>query len=153
MLVLRDWRLSDAAMILEASLDPYVRRMLGLRAGCGRRAAENWVRRAEATSLVMELDGEAVGEVGLEPDAFGYSALLSYWVLPRLRGRGLAERGAALLCEKAVGLVLTAYVSERNVASVRILEKLGFQRGGLIRQYAGYPGASDTYTYFRLPRS
>ena len=61
--------------------------------------------------------------------------------------------GGRLCYVKAVGLVLTAYVSERNVASVRILEKLGFQRGGLIRQYAGYPGASDTYTYFRLPRS
>ena len=152
-LVLRRWRLSDAGLILEACADPYVRRMLGLRPGCGRRAAENWIRRAAVTSLVMELDGEAVGEVGLEPDAFEYSALLFYWVLPRLRGQGVAERAAALICGKAAGLVLTAYVSERNRASVRTLEKLGFQRGGLIRQYAGYPGPRDTYTYFRLPVS
>lgn len=151
-LLLRPWRLSDADLILEACADPYVRRMLGLRAGCGRRAAENWIGRAAATSLVLELDGEPVGEVGLEPDAFEYSALLYYWVLPRMRGRGLAERGAALICRRvSAGLVLTAYVSERNLASLRVLAKLGFQRGGLIRHYAGYPGPRDTYTYFRLP--
>lgn len=99
----------------------------------------------------MVLDGEPLGEVGLELDAFGYSALLHYWVVPRARGQGLAERAARMVCDRAVGLILTAYVSERNLASLRVLEKLGFQRGGRIRQFAGYPGPRDTYTYFRLP--
>lgn len=148
---LRPWRISDLELIQEACLDPSVRRMLGLRPGCGRRAVENWIARVGSTSLVMELDGQLVGEVGLEPDASGRSALLSYWVLARFRGRGLAQQGAGLMCERGAGLVLTAYVSERNLASVRVLEKLGFQRGGLIRQYAGYSGPRDTYIYFRLP--
>ncbi|MBX3172593.1 MAG: GNAT family N-acetyltransferase [Candidatus Eremiobacteraeota bacterium] len=150
-LKLRPWSPDDAGLIQEACAEPYLRRMLGLRSGAGRRAAENWIRRADETSLVIEQDGEALGEVGLQPDAFAYSALLHYWVLPRVRGQGLAERAARLLCDQAAGLILTAYVSERNRASLRVLEKLGFQRGGSIRQYAGFPGPRDTYTYFRLP--
>lgn len=148
---LRPWCLEDVPLLQEACSDPALRRMIGLRQGCGRRAAENWIGRVDSSSLVMVLNGEPVGEVGLEPDAFGHSALLHYWVLPRLQGNGLAERAARMVCDQAVGLIVTAYVSERNLASVRVLEKLGFQRGGRIRQFAGYPGPRDTYTYFRLP--
>ena len=139
------------ALVQEASRDPYVRRMLGLRSGCGKRAAENWILRSDGNSWVIDLDGQAVGEVGLTPDPYGYSAQLYYWVVTSRRGQGLAERAARLACEQAGGLYLTAYVSARNLASVRVLERLGFRRGRRVADYAGYPGARDTDSYFRLP--
>jgi RimJ/RimL family protein N-acetyltransferase len=148
---LRPWTLADFALVQEASLDSYIQRMIGLRPACGRRAAENWIGRTDSTSLVIQVGEEAVGEVGLQPDAFDYSAQLHYWVLGRMRGQGLAERAARLVCAQAGRLLLTAYVSERNRASLRILEKLGFQRGARVGHYAGYPGVRDTYSYFRLP--
>lgn len=149
MLRLRKWRLSDVELVREASLDPYVASMLGLRRGCGARAARNWIGRA--SGLVIELDGQGLGEVGLQPDAVGYSAGLWYWVLARARGQGIATRAAQLVCQRAGSMVLTAYVSERNLASLRVLQSLGFERGARTSQYAGYPGARDTYSYFRLP--
>ncbi len=150
-MLLRAWSSEDVALVREASRDSYVRRMLGLRSGCGERAAGNWIRRTDACSQVIEVDGQGVGEVDLTPDAYGYSAQLSYWVLARFRGRGLAERAARLACGQADGMYLTAYVSARNLASIRVLERLGFQRGRRVADYAGYPGVRDTDSYFRLP--
>lgn len=127
---LRRWKLEDALLVQEASLDAYVAGMIRVTPGCGRTAAQNWIRRAmESHSRVIVEGGEALGEVGITPDAFGYSGVLHYWVLARARGRGLAQRAAALACQGAGKLLLTAIVSERNAASVKVLEKLGFQRG------------------------
>lgn len=101
---LRRWKLEDALLVQEASLDAYVAGMIRVTPGCGRTAAQNWIRRAmEGHSRVIVEEGEALGE-------------------------------AALACQGAGKLLLTAIVSERNAASVRVLEKLGFQRGARTRE-------------------
>ncbi|MBS2038336.1 GNAT family N-acetyltransferase [bacterium] len=146
-LLIRRWRSSDVELARGASLDRSIAGMMDMRSGMGRRAAQNWI--ARSSGLVIEWGGQAVGEVGLQPDASETSAALWYWVLPPYRGQGLAYRASALVCARARGLILTAFVSERNFASVRILQKLGFQRGERTSQYAGYSGPRDTYTYFR----
>lgn len=46
--------------------------------------------------------------------------------------------------------MVTAFVSERNLASRRVLEKLGFVRAGQSTLWAGYPGPRDTCSYFRV---
>jgi RimJ/RimL family protein N-acetyltransferase len=43
-----------------------------------------------------------------------------------------------------------------NPASARVLEKCGFEREGILRNWAVYPAlgdrATDNYSYVRIPR-
>lgn len=149
---LRPWQNVDVELVQEAALDPFVARMAGIRRPCGRRAALHWIARRDSVVIVESASGAGVGEIGLSVDDRAHHGEFYYWVLPRYRGRGLATAAGALVCRRALQVmrVLSAYVSERNQGSVRVLEKLGFQRGGRCRRYAGYPGPRDTYTYFRF---
>jgi RimJ/RimL family protein N-acetyltransferase len=79
-------------------------------------------------------DDEAVGTVELRPSPTGDEADLSYFVLPELRGQGLASRAvAASLAWGASDLGLRRArigCDVQNVASRRVAEKCGFRLSG-----------------------
>lgn len=96
-----------------------------------------------------------IGDLGFRLDALNLSARLGYRLAPSHRGRGIAS--------KAVGAVVAygfetlelnrieAGVNVANERSIRVLEKLGFQREGLLRQTRLARGAYyDSYMYSRL---
>jgi RimJ/RimL family protein N-acetyltransferase len=61
---------------------------------------------------------------------------IGYFVLPHARGRGVATTVARLLAEHAFSLGImrvAAYVNVGNVASERVLERVGFTREGVVR--------------------
>ena len=104
----------------------------------------NWVARSK-------LDNNCLGrvEVTIRQDA---SAYLAYEIEMASWGRGFAteacRRGIeALFGEFGVTLIV-AEVDTRNVASIRVLERLGFQRGGLRKNADFFKGStSDEFTY------
>lgn len=81
------------------------------------------------------LDGTCVGTVDYDPDvADGLEpgdVNIAYGVAPWVRGRGIAVRAVELICgmlrEREVGTRAVIRTDERNLASVRVAEKAGFE--------------------------
>jgi RimJ/RimL family protein N-acetyltransferase len=84
-------------------------------------------------------DGTAVGWVTLyRIDREHRRAEIGYLLDPALWGRGLGRRMLGLAIGHAIGTLglhrIEADVDPRNLASCRLLESLGFQREGLLRE-------------------
>ena len=92
------------------------------------------------THFAIEVDGEAAGGIGLDPqvDIHAISAELGYWLGRAVWGRGIATAAVRAL----TGFVfehdrwrrLFAGVFSTNPASMRVLEKVGYRREGVFRQ-------------------
>lgn len=87
------------------------------------------------------------------------SALLSYWLAPPFRGRGLARAVVRPIVDHAfvqLGLVrLDAFVREDNAASRALLVSLGFQLAGRALGLAtpGGAGEDDPVLAYVCPRT
>jgi RimJ/RimL family protein N-acetyltransferase len=96
----------------------------------------------EATGWAIEVDGEAVGGIGITPreGIFAKSAEFGYWLGERYWGRGIMSTAVRAVAPWALAhfelLRLESWVFARNVASMRVLEKCGFVREGLLRRSA-----------------
>lgn len=98
-----------------------------------------WLARAVDESdraWAIEIDGAAVGGISLHPgvDVHRHSAELGYWLGRRYWGRGImtavigAFAGPAMDAFRLHRLHATVYAN--NPASMRVLEKAGFEREG-----------------------
>jgi ribosomal-protein-alanine N-acetyltransferase len=80
---------------------------------------------------------------------------LGYWLLEGGRGRGVATRVVRALADRAFAADVNrveAVVRPQNEASIRVLERVGFQREGLLRSLLRYRGErSDAFLYSLLP--
>jgi len=108
--------------------------------------ALDWVQLASSEGLnlvfAIDIDGFAVGAVGLRPgeDVNRLSAEIGYWLGEEFWGRGIATEALAAVTEYAfqtLGMArVYAEVFEWNAASMRVLEKCGFEREGVLRKAA-----------------
>jgi RimJ/RimL family protein N-acetyltransferase len=93
-------------------------------------------------SFAIEYGGEAVGGVGFQMgrDISRMSAEMGYWLGEEFWGRGFATRVVAASSEwaldnyKLTRVFATAF--SHNVGSIRVLEKAGFEREGVMRRSA-----------------
>jgi RimJ/RimL family protein N-acetyltransferase len=106
------------------------------------------------TSFAVEVDGEAAGSVSLRlgHDIERHSAEIGYWLGEELWGRGVMSAAVGAVTKYAfdsIGLKrVFAVPFIRNPASVRVLERAGFQREGLMRGSALKNGELlDQYLY------
>lgn len=86
------------------------------------------------------------------------SAFVGYSLDEAHTGKGIATEALAVICQFAfeeIGIHrLEAYVSPKNVGSVRVLEKAKFEREGLLRQLLYVNGKwEDHYMYALLEDS
>jgi RimJ/RimL family protein N-acetyltransferase len=102
------------------------------------------VARGTPEGLVYEVQAETAG--------------IGYWVLARARGRGFASAAAGLLTRWATAEAglrrIEGLVDQDNIASIRVLERCGFQREGLLRDFLELGGdgrRGDAYVYSLLP--
>lgn len=94
------------------------------------------------SSFAIEFGGEAVGGVGflIGRDIARISAEMGYWLSEQYWGRGIATRAVTAMSEwafdnyKLTRVFAMAFV--HNNASVRVLEKSGFERECLLRRSA-----------------
>ncbi|SCL54005.1 Protein N-acetyltransferase, RimJ/RimL family [Micromonospora citrea] len=113
-----------------------------------RLAESGWLTGDIARLLILDaVTGEPAGSCGLSyTDVAAGEASLGYALLPAARGRGLATRAVRLLAGWAFGPAgvarLVAGTLPDNVASHRVLEKVGFRREGLLR--GRLPGLAGT---------
>ena len=78
---------------------------------------------------------------------------IGYFVLPHARRRGLATTIARLLADHAFSLGIervAAYVNVGNVASERVVERVGFTREGVVRSMPKPDGRRVDKTLFSL---
>lgn len=104
--------------------------------------ADQWIRLANAPGrsipLAIELDGVAIGGIGARAGEgiFVRTAHFGYWLGEAYWGKGLATAAGRALLEHlkkdARFVRLEAPVFEWNPASMRVLEKLGFERVALL---------------------
>ncbi len=123
--------------------------------------AERWVAYNETlapiVNFAIDCEGRAVGGAGLVigGDVHRRTAEIGYWIGRSWWGRGLATAAVCALTELAFGELqlvrVFAGVFAHNTASVRVLEKAGFEREGLMRGWAFKDGAHvDALLYARV---
>ncbi|TYC07061.1 GNAT family N-acetyltransferase [Micromonospora sp. WP24] len=114
---------------------------------CGLSASQ-WLTGELARLLILDAaTGEPAGSCGLSvSDPQAGEGTVGYALLPQWRGRGYATRAVRLLAGWAFGPTglarLAAGTVPENVASHRVLEKVGFRREGLLR--GRLPGLAGT---------
>jgi [ribosomal protein S5]-alanine N-acetyltransferase len=106
--------------------------------------AENWVATANQSEpsvhLAIALEGKAVGGIGVVAGegVARHTAQFGYWLGESYWGRGIATAAArAMVAHVFSGsyfVRLEAAVFVWNPASMRILEKVGFVREGVLRK-------------------
>ena len=106
----------------------------------------------------FKIDGELVGQIGMNGvnNRMG-TAEIGYTVGEKFQGRGIATVAVGLILDKIFSETkirrIIAYVHEENVASCRVLEKLGFMREGLLREHYIVNGAPANEVIFGVLRS
>lgn len=92
------------------------------------------------TNFAIDVEGEAVGGIGvvLHEDVERCSAEIGYWLGEKYWGRGIASaalKAFTAYAFDAFGLTrVYALPFAHNAASVKILEKAGYRREGLLRR-------------------
>jgi [ribosomal protein S5]-alanine N-acetyltransferase len=141
-LLLRPPTLADVDAYFEMASDPEFA-VFGARQPADRAAmyraleriiAVSWAQRPE---FAIEWEGQMVGRVMLDMDRVNLVATLGYGVAREHWGRGIASEAAQAVTDYAFAELgvekVAARVDPRNLASVRVLEKLGMQREGVLR--------------------
>jgi len=93
-------------------------------------------------SFAIEYGGEAVGGVGFQigRDIARTSSEMGYWLSEEFWGRGIATRAVTAMSDwsfenyKLTRVFAMAFA--HNAASIRVLEKAGFEREGVMRRSA-----------------
>jgi ribosomal-protein-alanine N-acetyltransferase len=91
------------------------------------------------TNFAIDVEGAAVGGFGYVPgtDVERYSAEVGYWLGEGMWGRGIATEALGLFTRYAFAelrlLRLFALPLADNIASIRVLEKAGYTREGILR--------------------
>jgi RimJ/RimL family protein N-acetyltransferase len=108
--------------------------------------AKSWVRLATTTGLnqvfAIDVDGFAVGAIGLRPgeDVHRLSAEIGYWLGEEHWNHGIATEAVVAVTGYAFETLgmerVHAEVFEWNTASMRVLEKAGFVKEGVLSKSA-----------------
>jgi RimJ/RimL family protein N-acetyltransferase len=101
-----------------------------------------------------------VGGIGLHPreDVERFSAEIGYWLGETFWGRGIATAAVQTLSQHVLRTTeifrIYAHVYASNLASMRVLEKAGFEREAILRRSAVKNGVvidRAVYTIMRDP--
>lgn len=100
-----------------------------------------------------------VGAMGLQMTGSPLIAQVFYWVVPEHQSKGYGTEMLEIISDLVLNgwgcTRLQAMVAPDNAPSIRVLEKAGFQREGLLRRFFGSSFADETalmdvYMYAKL---
>ncbi len=147
--VLRAFRESDARLAEELAEDPYVPLIGTLEPHASGEQARAWLERqrdrsaqgdAFSFAVAERPGGPAVGQVGLSlRDLDQGRAVAGYAVVPSARGRGVGTAALVAITRFAWSTRtihrVELYIEPWNRASVRVAERAGYDREGLLRSH------------------
>jgi RimJ/RimL family protein N-acetyltransferase len=148
---LRPWTLDDVTTIARSCNDPEIARWIHqIPSPYGEKDAREYVHATQAAwrdetgaffAIVDAATGEPVGAIAmhvLDPQ-FG-NVEVGYWIATPARARGLTTRALSLISRWAIDFVGVQRVQLRadvlNAPSLRVAEKAGFTREGVLRSAA-----------------
>ena len=115
-------------------------------------------RAGSGLALVIEVDGEFAGQLNVANISGGAlaSSTLGYWIARRFAGRGATTTAVALVTDHLMlGMGLHRVeicIRPENLASLRVVEKLGFRYEGCRRRYIHIDGDWRDHLCFALVR-
>lgn len=144
---LRPFRKGDEAAITRHANNHSIYRMtIALPYPYSRKDAREWIAQNQAeqhrkrpgmVSFAIDVDGEAVGCVGMS-DLRVHKAEIGYWLSEDYWGRGIATQALRLTTRYGLNDLglrrIHASVFTFNRASVRVLEKAGYAYEGCLRK-------------------
>lgn len=163
--VLRPWTVSDLDSLVEHANNRKVWLQLRDRLPHPYTQADGnaWIALAMSevpiTNLAIECDGQAVGSIGLvlQNDIETGTAEVGYWLGEAYWGRGIVTKALCTFSYWAFHEFslrrLFAGVMATNLASRRVLEKVGFQLEGVHRQHVIKAGVVKDQAYYGLLRN
>ena len=113
-------------------------------------------RSGQGLPFIIETEGRLAGQLNVSSMSYGSlaSATIGYWVGEGFAGRGLTPTAVALATDYVfftVGLHrMEICIRPENVASLRVVEKLGFRYEGLRRRYIHINGDWRDHFCFAL---
>lgn len=106
-------------------------------------AARCWVNNLidqnPLVNFAITIDDKVIGGIGLEPrqDVYRKTAIIGYWLSEELWGQGIMPEAVKLITGYAFSQLdfirVQASVYSKNPASMRVLEKAGFTKEGVMR--------------------
>lgn len=119
---------------------------------------------SDGVHCMVCVDGEPVGYASLATSQYGpdetsrgRSAELAYWIVPDHQGQGYGSDAAGRMAQYAFEdrnlRRLGARVGSFNEASTRLLESLGFEHEGTLRQAAWFRGEYHDMLWYGLLRT
>ncbi len=153
-LLLRRFRLADAETLAAYRSDSAVARYQSWDTPYSLRQAQYTVESMASAdpdqpgwfqyAVEVAADRMHIGDVGVNLHDNRMQAEIGYTLAPGWQGRGLATEAVRAVLDhlfRVKGLHrVSAECDARNVASYRVLERLGFQREGLLRQHTWIKG-------------
>jgi ribosomal-protein-alanine N-acetyltransferase len=142
---LREWRINDAELLQKHADNPNVYNFLKDRFPHPYTMddAVSWVnlmlQKKPFTTFVIAVDDRLAGVIGLElrDDIYSKAPLLGYWLGEEFWGRGIAGEAVKLITNYAFStldiLRIQADVLGNNHASMRVLEKAGYIKEGVLK--------------------
>ena len=163
---LREPLAGDLGAVVEACSDPMIQLYTRVpspyreedgRAFIGGAAGRRILGQSLELAVADRGDDGLIGMIGLIADRHdAQRAEIGYWVVPAARGQGVASRALVLLSRWAVtagGLLrVDLQAASANTASIRVAERCGFVREGVLRRswYRG-PERTDMVLFSLLP--
>jgi RimJ/RimL family protein N-acetyltransferase len=146
-LVLRPWRPDDLDELHAAAQDPEVTRWVHLPRPFGMQQAAAYLDTAMALwsegtgasfAVVDRAGGTLLGAVTrFGPE--GHAATMGLWLTPSARGRGVGTRALRRVIDWTFATTdvvrIDCYIEVGNDPSVRMVERAGFHREGLLRAW------------------
>lgn len=151
---LREWSAGDAESVRAAVQDPEIPRFMGIPSNHTLEGVQRWLASVPAdfesgmgaNLAILSADtGELLGSVGVtrscdDPEI----GEVGYWVAAGARGMGVATRAVDLIVRwafEAMGIArIEITTHEDNLPSLRVAEKCGFVREGVLRAYREHQG-------------
>ena len=102
---------------------------------------KHWEKMLADQSITLRTilyDGKVAGSVLCH--AWGGEPEISYWLGKEYWGKGIATQALTLFLKELTTRPLTARVAKDNIASIRVLEKNGFERSGEGKWYSNARG-------------
>jgi RimJ/RimL family protein N-acetyltransferase len=164
-IVLRPWRMDDAAAVFAACQDPAISHWIPwVPRPYTRDDAESFLRSClehgderHPFAIGAAGTGELLGAIDMHLNAHGYRGHVGYWVAQPARGRGVATRALRLLAGWSLEDLelqrLELITDPGNIASQRVAEKVGFVREGVLRSHLRHPDGRvrDSVMFSLLP--
>ena len=157
---LRTWQLQDATALQEHADNSNVSRYLSDRFPYPYTLEDaNFfinlqLEQSPVTNFVIDIDGELAGGISLEMrgDVYSKTPRLGYWLGEKHWNKGIITKATQLICNYGFAeldiICIQAVVFDPNIASMRVLEKAGFIKQGILAKSVVKNGeVFDEYIY------